>query len=132
MTRREAREGEKRSLSLEEKTNLCTEAARIKKAYDLVVLDLREHSSITDYFLICSANSTRQVKAIADAVDEQLGKKGVHALGTEGYTEARWVLLDYGQLVVHVFHHETRKFYDLEKLWGSAPVIFRHRGEELG
>lgn len=124
MTGQKAREREKRGLSLEEKTNLCTQAARDKKAYDLVVLDLRERSSVTDFFFICSGNSTKQVQTIADAVDEQLGRKGVHALGTEGYTEARWVLLDYGELVVHIFHHENRKVYDLEKLWASAPVVF--------
>ena len=130
MAERNAGERKSKGLSLEEKTSICTEAAIDKKAYNLVVLDLREHSSVTDYFLICSAGSTRQVKSIAEAVDEQLGKKKVQPLGVEGLPEARWVLMDYGDLVVHVFHHETREIYDLERLWGGAPVAFSHKGEQ--
>jgi ribosome-associated protein len=130
MVKQRARERGSNGLSLEEKTDICTQAAISKKAYDLVVLDLKEHSSVTDYFLICSASSTRQVQSIAEAVNEGLGKKSVRPLGVEGLPEARWVLMDYGDLVVHVFHHETRKVYDLEKLWGNAPVTFSHKGEQ--
>ena len=110
-------------LSLEEKTQLCFKAAQAKKAFDLVFLDLRSFSYVTDYFMVCSASSTAQVQAIADAINEGLKKEGIYPLGREGYNEARWVLLDYNDLVVHIFHHETRRFYDLERLWGEANII---------
>ncbi len=129
MTKRKAEERESTLLSLEQKTDICTGAAMSRKAYDLTVLDLSGHSFITDYFFICSGNSTRQVQSIADAMDDQLSKRGVQPLGKEGYAEARWILLDYGELVVHIFHHETRKIYDLERLWGNAPVVYSHEGE---
>ncbi len=129
MTKRKAEERESTLLSLEQKTDICTGAAMSRKAYDLTVLDLSGHSFITDYFFICSGNSTRQVQSIADAMDEQLSERGVQPLGKEGYAEARWILLDYGELVVHIFHHETRKIYDLERLWGNAPVVYSHEGE---
>lgn len=111
------------ALSLEEKTQLCFKAAEAKKAFDLVLLDLRQFSYVTDYFMVCSGSSTVQVQAIADAIDESLRKEGIYPLGREGYNEARWVLLDYNDLVVHIFYDETRRFYDLERLWGEANII---------
>lgn len=110
-------------LSAQEKAVVSTQAAADKKALDLVLLDMREVSSITDYFLICSAGSNRQVQAIADAIDEQLGKRGVASLSVEGYREGRWILMDYGDVIVHVFSEEKREFYDLERLWANAPKI---------
>lgn len=129
MAKEKTEQLERTLLTLDQKTDICTEAAISKKAYDLVVLDLRELSSITDYFFICSGSSTTQVQGIADAVDEQMGKRGIHTLGTEGYAEARWVLLDYGELVLHIFHYETRKIYDLERLWGNAPIVYNYKGD---
>lgn len=111
------------SLSVEEKTHLSAEAAIDKKALHIILLDVRKISSFTDYFLICSGTSNRQVQAIADAIDESLGKQGVNALGIEGYQEARWVLMDYDDLVIHIFQEETRRYYDLERLWGSAAQV---------
>ena len=73
--------------------------------------------------MICSGNSTIQVQAIADAIDKGLKQEGIRLIGREGYSEAKWVLLDYSDLVVHVFHDETRRFYDLERLWSDAAVI---------
>jgi ribosome-associated protein len=110
-------------LSAEEKTVVSTRAATEKKAADVVVLDMREASAIADYFLICTGGSERQVQAIADAIDEQMSRHGVVSLGVEGYREARWILMDYGDVVVHVFSPETRDFYDLERLWSSAPKV---------
>jgi ribosome-associated protein len=110
-------------LSAEEKTALTSRIAADRKAMDVVVLDMRDASSITDYFLICSGGSERQVQAIADAIDEQLGQSGIASLGIEGYREGRWVLMDYGDVIVHVFSRETREFYDLERLWANAPRI---------
>ena len=111
------------SLSAEEKAHLSTEVALDKKAMQVVLLDVRKTSSFTDYFLICSGSSDRQVQTIADAIDESLGKRGVRALGVEGYQEARWILMDYDDLVIHIFQEETRQYYDLERLWGSAAQL---------
>jgi ribosome-associated protein len=110
-------------LKTEEKTVVSTRAATDKKAFDVVVLDMREASSITDYFLICSGGSERQVQAIADAIHEQMNRHGVASLGVEGYHDARWILMDYGDVVVHIFSQETRDFYDLERLWANAPKV---------
>lgn len=110
-------------LSAKEKAVVSTRAVADRKALDMVVLDMREASSITDYFLICSGGSHRQVQGIADAIDEHLAQRGVAALGVEGYREARWILMDYGDVIVHVFAQETREFYDLERLWGNASKI---------
>ena len=110
-------------LSAEEKTAVSTLAATDKKAMDVVILDMREASSITDYFLLCAGGSERQAQAIADAIDEQMSRHGVASLGVEGYREARWILMDYGDVVVHVFSQDTRDFYDLERLWSNAPKV---------
>jgi ribosome-associated protein len=110
-------------LSAEEKAVFTSRIVADKKAMDVVMLDMREASSITDYFLICSGSSERQVQAIADALDEQLTRSGIESLGVEGYREGRWILMDYGDVIVHVFSQETREFYDLERLWANAPKI---------
>ena len=99
----------------------CTRAALGRKAYDLVVLETTEHSSIADYFVICSGRSDTQVQAIADAVQHELGGLGVKTLAVEGYERGQWVLLDFGDVVVHVFYVPVRAFYDLERLWTKAP-----------
>ncbi len=95
-------------------------AAEDKKALDVVVLDLREVASFTDYFVITSGANARQVQAIADSVEEELKKQKKRPLRIEGYTSAEWVLVDYGDFVVHVFEDKARKFYDLERLWREA------------
>ncbi len=106
-----------------EKAFLCSRAALDHKANDLVILEVKKISSFTDYFVICSGNSDRQVQAIATHIEEKLGKQGVRPLSTEGKREGRWVLLDYGEVVVHVFYQPVREFYDLERLWSDAPRI---------
>lgn len=93
------------------------------KPTSLVVLDLRGLCTFTNHFLICSAPSERQVRAIADKIDERLSAEKIKMLGREGYKEARWILLDYSDLIVHIFEEETRSYYDLEHLWGDAPRI---------
>jgi ribosome-associated protein len=98
-------------------------AAEDRKAVDLKVLHLQQVSDFTDYFLICSGTNERQVQAIADAVEERLRANKVRPLHIEGYNRAQWVLLDYGDLVVHVFLEEPRRFYALERLWGDAPDV---------
>jgi ribosome-associated protein len=114
------------SSSSKEKALLCVRAALDHKAIDLVILEVKDLSSITDYFVICSGKSDRQVKAIAAHIEEKLGKKGMVPLGVEGKREGRWVLLDYGDVVVHVFYQPVREFYELERLWSEAPRLPSH------
>jgi len=95
-------------------------AALDKKAGDLMVLDLTGISDFTDYFLICSGSNERQVQAISDAVVERLRAEGLRPLSVEGRQKGRWVLLDFGSLVAHVFDQKTREFYRLERLWSDG------------
>jgi ribosome-associated protein len=94
-----------------------------KKAENPVVLDVRGLSGVADYFVVLSADSDRQAAAVADAVDERLGAMGAHRLGAEGRSGGGWVLLDFGDVVVHVMSPEARGFYDLEGLWADAPRV---------
>ncbi len=96
--------------------------ALTKKAYDVKVLDLRKLTTITDFFVICTADSDTQVKAIADAVMEGSKKLGERPWHKEGIQSLRWVLLDYVEVVVHIFLRDTRRFYGLENLWGDAEI----------
>lgn len=96
--------------------------AQGKKAFDIVIMDLRKITDVTDYFVVCSADSDTQVKAIADAVMFGTEKLGARVWKSEGLGERQWILLDYVDVVVHVFHKEIRKFYNLEKLWGDAAI----------
>ena len=98
-------------------------AALEKKAVDLTVLDLQGLSGIADFFLICSARSTTQADTIAEAVRVALRAHNVRPRHTEGTAESGWLLLDYGDVVVHVFLEATRGFYALERLWGDAPLL---------
>ncbi|MBP1765385.1 MAG: rsfS [Firmicutes bacterium] len=101
---------------------LIMAAASEKKARDIVALDMRAVSPVTDYFIICSGNSTTQVQAIVDNIEEKLEEQGIFPLHKEGYRGAHWVLLDYGSCVAHVFVEEDRSFYNLESLWSDAPA----------
>jgi ribosome-associated protein len=101
----------------------AADAAADKKANDVVVLDIHGLSVIADYFIICSGNSNTQVQAIAKGVRDKLAKMDYHPKAMEGYDEARWILLDYGDVVVHVFRQEEREFYNLERVWGDAPQL---------
>ena len=94
-----------------------------KKGYNVKILDLKEVATFTDYFVICSADSDTQVKAIADEIDKSLRDSGLRSWHKEGYRALNWVLIDYVDVVVHVFKKDMREFYNLEKLWGDAPVI---------
>lgn len=94
-----------------------------KKALDIKILELKDLTIITDYFIISSAESITQVKALTEYVEEQMKKSGFKPLGIEGFEYAHWVLLDYGDVIVHIFLEETRHYYDLERLWLDAPRI---------
>jgi ribosome-associated protein len=108
---------------LDERILLALHAAAEKKALDLVVLDLRPVASFTDFFVITSGTNRRQVQAISDGIVEQLKKNGTRAARVEGYQTAEWILVDYGDFIVHVFDEKARRFYDLERLWREAVRI---------
>jgi ribosome-associated protein len=98
-------------------------AAVAKKAHEPIALDLRDLDGVSDYFLICSGSSEVQVKAIAEHVEEKLREKGARPWHVEGLAGRRWVLLDYVEVVVHVFHEKTREYYMLDRLWGDARSV---------
>ena len=99
------------------------EAVSEKKALNLIVLDVRDLTSIADVFIICSGRSNRQVNAIADSIVTKLKKHKIKPLSVEGTGEGHWVLLDYGHVVIHVFYEPVREFFDLEGLWADAKRI---------
>ncbi len=106
-----------------EKARVVAAAALDKLALDPVCLDVRALVSFADAFLILSGRSARHVRSIADAVSEAAVRHGDRRFGLEGYDEGRWALIDLGDLIVHVFQHEVRKIYDLERLWSDAPTL---------
>ena len=99
----------------------CINAALEKKAKDIIILDVKAISSFTDCMIICSGSSDRQVQAIASSIEGDLKKSGTLPLGIEGEKFGEWVLMDYGDVIVHVFYEPTREFYDIERLWSDAP-----------
>lgn len=101
----------------------AVEAADSKQAKDITVLDLRELTSFADFFLIASGTNTRQIQAIADEIEIQLKQLGEYPLSVEGYQNAEWVLLDYGDYLIHVFSEKARQYYDLERLWRDAKIV---------
>ena len=98
-------------------------AVDAKKGIEPLLLDIRKLTDVAEYFLLVHGNSDRHVRAIADSVIEELRKKATKPLHVEGLNDATWVLIDYGAVIVHVFHHQTRKYYNLERLWGDAKVV---------
>jgi len=108
---------------LDERIITAVRSAAEKKAIDIVVLDLREIATFTDYFVITSGTNERQVQAISDEVYETLKKAGSPAARVEGYKTAEWILLDYGDFIVHVFAEKSRRFYDLERLWRESTRV---------
>ncbi|MCE5332977.1 MAG: ribosome silencing factor [Desulfobacteraceae bacterium] len=119
----EKSEGERQQLkdkSSGEIVLVCAKEASRFKALDMVLLDVSAFSSFADYFVICSGKSSRQVQSIADNVEESLREMGLKPLGVEGKREGHWVLMDYGDIIIHIFYEPVRAFYDLESLWADA------------
>lgn len=108
---------------LEAALDLYVKAALGKKAFDLVILDVRKLTSITDAFIICSGRSNRQVTAICEYIQTSLKKKDIKPLSVEGKRDGHWVLLDYGHVIIHIFYEPVRNFYDLESLWVDAEKV---------
>ena len=105
-----------------ELANKASQLCLDKKGYDVKLLDLRELTTITDFFVMCTADSDIQVKAITDHIRDELGKIKIKPWHTEGYENLRWVLLDFVDVIVHIFQPEIRDFYGLERLWGDAKI----------
>ena len=101
----------------------CAKIADEKKAQDIVVLDISKLTFIAEYFVICTGINERQLQTIADEIKAKLKKRSIQNIGIEGYNEAKWILMDYGDVIVHLFSKEMRSFYDLELLWGDAPKV---------
>lgn len=114
---------EYREKSGEELALICSQAALDTKAEELVILDVRGLTTFTEYFVIMNGKSTRHVQALAEAIEGKLRSKRVKASRAEGLKEGMWVLLDFDDVVVHIFYHEQRKFYDLEGLWSEAKQL---------
>jgi ribosome-associated protein len=94
-----------------------------KKAEDILLLDVRDLTPIADYFVICNGNNLRQVQAIADALDDELTKQGIKPLSREGAADSGWILMDFGDIIVHVFGPKEREYYRLERLWSEAKTV---------
>jgi len=116
-------ERHKRAPRLPAQIDRAVRAAEDKKGHGLVVLDLRKAAGFADFFIICSGTNARQIRAIADAVMSALALDGTRPAHIEGYDRSEWILIDYFDFIVHVFAPETRAFYGLERLWGSAERI---------
>lgn len=110
-------------LTTQERVVLCVNAALEKKPKDLVILKIKEISSFADYYILMSGSSDREVQALASAIQEKMKKAGILPLGTEGTTFGKWILLDYIDVVISVFHEPIRAFYDLERMWSDAPIM---------
>jgi len=118
-----ARQNAQTSIGSKEFAAQCARIANENKAEDVVVLDLRDRSSICDYFIICTGTSDRQMRTIADYIDEYADKTGQQRFNISGYDQSHWILIDYVDVVIHIFNDESRKYYDLELLWGDAPRL---------
>lgn len=113
----------KKELDSRKRALLCINASLERKAKDLVVLNVKELSAFADYFLICSGSSDRQVRAVSDTIQEKLKEIGILPLGVEGESAGQWILLDYGDVIIHIFLEAVRSFYALERLWSDAPLM---------
>jgi ribosome-associated protein len=112
-----------RELPAEELVRTICRVASDKKAENVVALDVRGIASFADYFVIMSGTSTRHVSGLADAIDKEIASKRMMAGNTEGLRDGHWVLLDFDDIIIHIFHSETRQYYDLEGLWHDAPKL---------
>ncbi|SFK62607.1 ribosome-associated protein [Lachnospiraceae bacterium KH1T2] len=107
----------------EELLKVAVDALEDKKGEDVSVLDIRKVTVISDYFIIATGNNPSQVQAMADNVEEALGREGLEKKSTEGYEAANWILLDYGDFIIHIFDRDNRSFYDIERIWKDADKV---------
>ncbi|SHH49884.1 ribosome silencing factor [Caloranaerobacter azorensis] len=109
--------------NIDNRISVILEAADDKKAFDIKLLDISDITTIADFFVFASGNNERQVIAIVDEIEDKMYQLGYEVINKEGYREGRWVLLDFGDIIVHVFHKEDREFYNLDRLWIDAKEI---------
>jgi len=117
--------GGKLMIDLEKKISVVTKACEDKKGFDIKVIDVSKLTTIADYFIIVSGNSTTQVRAIADEILDKLYEIGYFEIRKEGYESSRWILLDLNDIIVHVFHKDEREYYNLERLWTDTEAIIK-------
>lgn len=117
-------------MTTQETVQLIIEAAQEKKGRQIVKMDISKISTFADYFVIITGESGIQIKALSDHIDDQLRRKNVHAISKEGYQNLKWVLMDYSDIIVHIFDHESREFYAIERLWADAEMEFISDEEE--
>jgi ribosome-associated protein len=110
-------------MTSEEKAKLCARAVESKKAEDIVVSFIREQISITDYFVVCTVTNRRQMKAVSSEVKKVFKEQGFHPISVEGEKDTTWVLLDFDDVILHIFLPEQREYYALDMLWGDAPTV---------
>ena len=115
-----------------DRARLCANIAAENRGRDVLVIDLRKLTTFVDYFVIASGTSRRQIHSMADEIDRAMSEAGDKRIGIEGYGESHWVLLDYGDIVVHLFDDNTRRYYDIENLWGDAPRVDWNQEKEAG
>ncbi|MBU6391853.1 MAG: ribosome silencing factor [Planctomycetota bacterium] len=121
--RRDRFSGGTETLDSKEIAILCARIADNKKAEDILIFGVGDLTFIADFFVICSGFNKRQLQSIANDIELKLGSYGIRWIGMEGYTDALWILIDYGDVIVHLFDKDMRQFYDLELLWGDAPKL---------
>ncbi|HPU08190.1 MAG TPA: ribosome silencing factor [Candidatus Atribacteria bacterium] len=114
-------------MRIQEKIVLAKKAVESRKAFDLVILDFRGLLVFSDYWLICSGSSTIQTKAVAEEVLKKMEERQLRPFHLEGMEEGEWILIDYGDLMIHIFREEERLFYQLEKLWHRAPLLYSEK-----
>lgn len=114
-------------MDAKKKYRICAEAAEDKMAENLVILDVTDVTNFTNYFIIASGTSDRQVQAIADSIQEKMKEHKILPIGVEGYNEGKWILMDYDDVIIHVFYEPIRELYDLEKLWHDAKKVRRRK-----
>lgn len=110
-------------MKIDERISVIAKAADDKKAFDVTILDIKGLSSVADYYVILSGNTSRQAVSIGENIEEQMSKEGYDVFNKQGYNTGKWVLLDYGDILVHVFEKDEREYYDLERLWIDGRMI---------
>ena len=110
-------------LDIDQQAKAVVDIASDKKASDILLLDIQNVSYIADYFVICTGSNSRQIQAIANAIEEEMGERGVDMIRREGAADSGWVLLDFGSVIVHIFGPREREYYRLEKLWSEAKTV---------
>lgn len=119
----DSHEGETATIDSKDIAILCARIADDKKGEDIIIFDVQRLTSITDYFVICSGLNKKQLQSMATDIQLKLQSYNIHEIGIEGYADTQWILIDYGDVIVHLFSKDMRRFYDLELLWGDAPKL---------